>query len=165
MDFMVIQIKHLLLFLVSKMDLYFNLFVFFLMISSIARKRETWINLETGINLDNCCLIFLPKKICAVLWSQCSTTSNATFFRKETQLMRYSWLRTALYGAATTVIIMVKELLQPRDRLNVLKKVSSLEKNFLIGFGVKIPLSTCPISSSPFLQKPSKPIQKWKPLL
>ena len=54
----------------------------------------------------------------------CNKTA-ATLLGRESQLMWYSWLWTALRGAIQAVI-MVKE-----DKLSVLKKVSSLEKNFL----------------------------------
>lgn len=63
----------------------------------------------------------------------------------ESQLMWYSWLRTALHGAIQAVI-KVKE-----DRKSVLwRRISWM------GFQTDLP-------NFPFPREPSNPIQKWKP--
>ena len=71
--------------------------------------------------MKGCCLWY------ATLWSQSPTISTATLFGRESQLIPRSSLRKALHGG-TQPIIMVKELAS--HPLSVLKRVTSLEKNF-----------------------------------
>ncbi|XP_050261815.1 cyclic nucleotide-gated ion channel 1-like isoform X2 [Quercus robur] len=86
----------------------------------------------------------------ATLSNQCSSTSTSTLLGRETQLMQYSCLQKALYGLIQAT--MVKDL--TLDMLSVLKKVSTLEENFLNGF-CHLPPTTCTTyQNSLFLQKP-----------
>ena len=74
----------------------------------------------------------------------CNKTA-ATLLGRESQLMWYSWLRTALHGAIQAVI-KVKE-----DRKSVLwRRISWM------GFQTDLP-------NFPLPREPSIPIQKWKP--
>ncbi|KAK7839415.1 hypothetical protein CFP56_018049 [Quercus suber] len=49
--------------------------------------------------------------------------------------------------------------------LSVFKNVTSLEKNFLNGLGNLPPSTYTTYPNSHFPRNPSKPIQRWKPLL
>ena len=94
--------------------------------------------------------------------------STPLLFGRETQLMRYSSLQKALHGPIQIQPVMKMKELSPH-MLSVLWKISSLEENLVNilwnGFGnlPRPPETTYP--NSRFLQKTSKPTQKWKPLL
>ena len=94
--------------------------------------------------------------------SQCSTKKNCYIVQRESRLMQYSCLRTALHGPIQAVIMM-KEL--RFNMLSVIKKSVLFRRISWMGFETFLHWHVQPIyPNSPFPQEPSKPIQTWKPL-